>query len=674
MFIRALRNLFNHDPGIRERELQQAFAHFESGELDQCERIVERLIRDNENDPDGLNLRGLIALTKGNHQSARTYFTAAMNVSPEVALYHFNMGNACLAAREVADATVAFEQACALKPDYLGAWKNLGLAYHQCGQYAKAVRALEHTFSLDPSDENCLALAAALTEEGARRRNDSYLAKAKEILCGRVWVGSNQLRAESLMARACEALGLLSEATGHYIRLIELQPNHPGYHNNIARCLTKLGRTSEAAEHYYKTYQLAPDFPEAYSSMLSCLNYGSADSIGMYQEAVRRWEQTVAKPLYPKSPHYDNERSLERRLRIGYLSPDLRQHVVGKLFLPILAKHDRNQVFVACYHVEPRSDDLSRQIAQNADLWRHLSGASDEEIAARIRADQIDILVDLSGHTAYARPLVFARKPAPVQVSWLGYFNTTGLATMDWFITDVYSSGPGQERYFSERLYRLPETRMCYEPYRHMGEVGEPPASSTGRPTFGCLNNLAKINPDVLRTWSRILAAVPESRLLIQSSALKDAPNRKWFIDSCLEHGIPADRLDARAGLPLEEFSKTYSEIDIALDPFPFCGGVTSFDALWMGVPVVTLEQEQLAGRQTLSMLENLGLGDLVAHTVEEYVTTAALLVNDRPRLEGLRRQLRGRFMESPLMDYSQLAGELEKAYRFFWQTWLSGQ
>lgn len=672
MFIRALRNLFNHDHGIRERELQQAFAHFESGELDQCERIVERLIRDNDNDPDGLNLRGLIELTRGNHKSARTYFTAAMNVSPEVALYHFNMGNACLAAREVADATVAFEQACALKPDYLGAWKNLGLAYHQCGQYAKAVRALEHTFSLDPSDENCLALAAALTEEGARRRNDSYLAKAKEILCGRVWVGSNQLRAESLMARVCEALGLLSEATGHYIRLIELQPNHPGYHNNIARCLTKLGRTSEAAEHYFRTYQLAPDFPEAYSSMLSCLNYGSADSIGMYQEAVRRWEQTVVKPLYPKCPHYDNERSLDRRLRIGYLSPDLRQHVVGKLFLPILAKHDKNQVFVACYHVETRSDDLSRQIAQNADLWRHLSGVSDEEIAALIRADQIDILVDLSGHTAYARPLVFARKPAPVQVSWLGYFNTTGMTTMDWFVSDVHSSGPGQEELFTEQLYRLPKTRMCYEPYPQMDAISETPVSRVGRLTFGCLNNIAKINRDVLRIWSRVLAAVPESRLLIQSSALKDEPNRERFVATCVEQGIAIDRLETRAALPIEKFSRTYAEIDIALDPFPFCGGVTSFDALWMGVPVVTLEQDHLAGRQTLSMLRNIGLDDLIARTEDEYVTIVASLANDRKKLEDLRREIRERFIKSPLMDHLQLARELEKAYRFFWQTWLA--
>jgi tetratricopeptide (TPR) repeat protein len=674
MLTRAFRRLFKRDREAHACDLQEAFRYFEAGEIEKCERIVERHFGDDKDGPVCLNLRGLIALARGSHRRARSYFTAAANASPEVALYQFNLGNACLAAGDMATAIGAFERASALKPDYVGAWKNLGLACHQCGQYARAAHALEHAFGLDPSDENCLAWAATLIEDSSRGGNTPSLLLAGELLRGRAWVGNLRLQAGALLARVSEAQGLLSEAADHYRVLISLQPNFPGYHNNLARCLTKLGHASEAALHYFKTYRLAPDFPDAYSSLLSCLNYGPVDSIGSYQDAIRGWEHAIASRFYPRHPVFDNERSPDRRLRIGYLSPDLRQHVVGKLFLPVLARHDRSHVFVACYHVEPRIDSLSREIARNSDLWRHLAGASDEDIAARIRADRIDILVDLSGHTAYARPLVFARKPAPVQVSWLGYFNTTGLATMDWFITDVHSSGPGQDRYFSERLYRLPETRMCYEPYPHMGDVGEPPVSRSGRPTFGCLNNLAKINSDVLRTWSRILAAVPGSRLLIQSSALKDAPNRKWFIDSCLEHGISADRLDARAGLPLEEFSKTYAEIDIALDPFPFCGGVTSFDALWMGVPVVTLEQEQLAGRQTLLMLENLGLGDFVAHTVEEYVTTTVLLANDRPRLEGLRRQLRGRFMESPLMDYSQLAGELEKAYRSFWQTWLSGQ
>lgn len=674
MFIRAFRNLFNRDPAAHTRELQQAFAHFESGELDQCERIVDRLLGDDENDPDCLNLRGLIALTQGNHEGARTFFSAARDASPEVALYHFNMGNACLAAGEVEAAIIAFEQACALETDYLDAWKNLGLACHQRGHYAKAARALEHTFSLDPSDENCLVWAAALTEEGVRRRKDSCLAKAQELLWGKVWVGNDRLQAGTLMARACEAQGLLSEATDHYTRLISLKPNYPGYHNNLARCLTKLGRTAEAADHYYRTYQLAPDFPDAYSTMLCCLNYGPADSIGTYRNAVREWEQAVAKPLYPKHPQFDNARSLDRRLRIGYLSPDLRQHVVGKLFLPMLAHHDRSRVFVACYHVEPRSDELSGLIAQNADLWRHLSGVSDDEIAAQIRADRIDILVDLSGHTAYAKPLVFARRPAPVQVSWLGYFNTTGLATMDWFVTDAHSSGPGQEALFSERLYRLPHTRMCYEPYPHMGAVSEPPVNRVGHITFGCLNNIAKINRDVLGVWSRALAAVPASRLLIQSSALNDKPNRERFVAACVEQGISIGRLEARAALPLDQFSRTYAEIDIALDPFPFCGGVTSFDALWMGVPVVTLEHDELAGRQTLTMLSNLGLEDLIAHDADEYVSIVASLANDRKRLEGLRRELRGHFMESPLLDHLQLAGELEKAYGFFWQTWLESQ
>jgi predicted O-linked N-acetylglucosamine transferase (SPINDLY family) len=579
-----------------------------------------------------------------------------------------------LAHGDLTAAIEAFDRACVRKPGYLGAWVNLGLAYQQIGRYTEAARALERAFSLESSERNRLAWAAALAEDGVRRRDKHCLIRAKECLSSHDWSAGEQIQAIALLARICEAQGLLSDAVALYINAIALKPDHPGYHNNAARCLTKLGRISEAADHYYATYLLAPEFPEAFSSALNCLNYGSSETLGSYQEAVSKWEQSIARRYYPNRPSYENDRSPGKPLRVGYLSPDLRQHVVGMLFLPILERHDRSKVFAVCYHVEPRFDEMSGRISRSADLWRHLFDKSDEEIAAQIRADEIDILVDLSGHTAYARPLVFARKPAPVQVSWLGYYCTTGLATMDWYITDIHSSGSDQDALFIERLYRLPETRICYVPYSHMMEVSELPCKRTGGLTFGCLNNIAKLNPDVLRLWARILERVRESRLLIQSTTLRDGPNRERFIASCLAHGIGRERLDIRDALPIDEFSGTYSEIDIALDPFPFCGGVTSFDALWMGVPVVTLEQEHLAGRQTLSMLKNLGLGDLIASDPNEYVEIAVTLANDTARLEELRRGLRGHFRSSPLLNHRQFTRDLEAAFRHFWQAWLANQ
>jgi predicted O-linked N-acetylglucosamine transferase (SPINDLY family) len=391
-------------------------------------------------------------------------------------------------------------------------------------------------------------------------------------------------------------------------------------------------------------------------------------------EAHRDWARTIAAPLYPIAPTFLNDRDPDRRLRIGYVSPDLRRHPVGILFAPVLDRHDGAAFETYCYQNSARGDGMTGRMRRAAAHWRDVAELDDAALAARIREDRIDILVDLAGHTTHTRLPAFAKRPAPVQVSWLGYFNTTGVATMDYFVTDPHSSPPGQERFYVEKLVRLPATRFCYEPPEFMPEVNALPALRGGDVTFGCFNSLAKINARVLTLWARLLAAVPDARLVLQAGALSDAPNRERFRALAVEQGIPSERLELRPFVAVEDAAASYHDIDIALDPFPFCGGMTSLEALWMGVPVVTLVQEMIAGRQTAALLANLGLEELIATNEAQYVDIAVSLAKDLPRLAALRAGLRERFRASPLADTERFTRDLERAYREMWQSWASGR
>ncbi|QJD31382.1 tetratricopeptide repeat protein [Methylococcus geothermalis] len=641
-----------------------------SEKLDAAEDIVNSVLGRYPANAEALHLAGFIAHRRGDQHRAVELISSAIRHAPDNGLFHFNLGNALLASGATEAGIEALQNSTKLDPERADAWINLGLALIEAGRHPEAVSAFERVLEIRQERDISLAFASALVGAGTMRNEPGMVDRAIALLESKPKSGYERHAAGVILARALEHRNRFSEAIAQYQALLELDPEHVGIRNNLARCQIRLGLADEARQHYRLCVKAAPDKFHAFSALLAGLNYDPDLTPDRHEAEVRNWEKQLASPHYPLNPKFANERDPERPLKIGYLSPDLRQHVVGHHFLPMLEHRSRDRFSVVCYHIGKKEDDMSRRIAALSDDWRHLHGASDDEIADIIRQDRIDILVDLSGHTSNTRPLVLARKPAPVQVSWLGYFDTTGLATMDWFITDPYSSPPDQKQYFSERLHRMPHTRLYYHPYPDMPEVGALPARRNGYITFGCLNNLAKINTQVLDLWAEILAASPTSRLLIQTVALCDKLNLERFRALCVERGMDPYRLDLRPAMPLEKFAQTYREIDIALDPFPYCGGLTSFDALWMGVPVVTLEQQRLVGRQTLAMLMNLELPDLVARTKTDYVSIALGLGNDWTKLERWRSDLRPRFLRSPLIDHRGFAGELERTYRFFWKTW----
>jgi predicted O-linked N-acetylglucosamine transferase (SPINDLY family) len=402
------------------------------------------------------------------------------------------------------------------------------------------------------------------------------------------------------------------------------------------------------------------------------MNYHDGlDAATIFHEHLR-WAERHAARFYPTgdAAQHDNDRSPDRPLRVGYVSPDLRQHPVGFYMEPIISRHQREQVEPFCYS-DARPDALSQRLGNACTGWRNIADWSDDRVAQTIRNDRIDILIDLAGHTAGHRLLVFARRPAPVQGTYLGYVNTTGLATMDYAITDKYLDPPGvHEPFRTEILYRLPRSYLCYIPPTRCDDVGPLPATKNGYVTFACMNNFSKVTPQTLDVWARILQRVPGCRIVLQSDiAAHLAQTRERFARA----GVDESRVQFVGKRPLNEYFALHNTFDIALDPFPHNGGTTTCDALWMGVPVITVIGEHAVMRAGSSILSTLGLPELVANSVEDYIDLAAALAEDPVRLANLRRTMRNRMSNSPLMDLPGFVNDLEAAYRRMWQTWLNG-
>jgi predicted O-linked N-acetylglucosamine transferase (SPINDLY family) len=379
------------------------------------------------------------------------------------------------------------------------------------------------------------------------------------------------------------------------------------------------------------------------------------DAEALYTEA-RRWASCHAEVLRRQRRSYANERSPEKRLRIGYVSSDLRQHPVGFFFAPVVTHHDKQAFELICYAAVRRPDALTAQFRACADRWHEVTGLNDAELAEQIRADGIDILVDLSGHTRGHRLLVFARKPAPIQVTAGGHYDTTGMTAIDYLISDRFHTPAGDERYFSEALTRLPHDYICYGPPDYAPAVAPLPLARQGHVTFGCYNNLAKINERVVALWAKILKVLPGSRLRLQTRELGDASTCARYRALFKDEGVAAGRIELQGHAPHEQLLAAYAEIDIALDPFPYSGGLTTCEALWMGVPVVTLSGQGFCGRHSTSHLANVGLSELVTTTPEQYAAIAVALAQDPERAA------------SPLCDATRYTRDLEAAYREMWK------
>lgn len=548
------------------------------------------------------------------------------SASPEVAIKHFNDGNRLFYEGRLHEAAASYRAALALVPNHPAVHNNLGNALKELGDHTGAAASYRRALALDP----------------------------------------NHYRAHFNLGMVLEAQGEFGEAVARYRRAIAIKPDYAKAYNNMAGRLRVQGRPSEAVAHYRRAAELAPDDRTIRGNMLFCLHYDP----GMTPAAILAEHRAFCATLPVSAAGHANPRDPDKRLNIGYVSADLRRHPVGYFMMPVLAMHDRRNVKVHAYYNYGRTDGISEYLKGKCDVWRPIAGVADERVAEMIRADAIDILVDLAGHTAENRLPVFALRPAPVQATWAGYVGTTGLSAMHYLISDRWQSPPESERFTVEEVIRLPDGYVCWAAPSYAPEVGPLPATAPGAVTFGCFNNLAKLNPPVIALWGRLMRELPQSRLVLKTRELSDGAARERVLGLFAAEGIAAARIALKGWSEHTQLLRRYNDVDIALDPFPYSGGVTTIEALWMGVPVVTMPGERFASRHSLSHLSNVGLGELVGDGPEDYLRIAKALAHDLPRLAALRTGLRDRLRNSPLLQSKRFTRNLEAAFRAMWRRW----
>jgi predicted O-linked N-acetylglucosamine transferase (SPINDLY family) len=459
--------------------------------------------------------------------------------------------------------------------------------------------------------------------------------------------------------------GKLDEAVDAVQRAAALVPTHPGVLCNLATVLLEAGHASESLAVARRGLAADPSFTYLHDALIMVLHYDSATMPQDIRQELDRWQACFAEPLRSSIQPHANDRNPTRRLRIGYLSPDFGQHSVGRFMAPLLAAHDPQAVETFGYANVLAPDPMTAHLQTLAHAWRPILGMSDQAVADQIRDDRIDILVDLAMHTANNRLLVFARKPAPVQVTWLAYPGSSGLSAIDYRLSDDVIDPPDSPNIYVEKT-KLLETYWCYQT-SSSEPVGPLPADRGRGVTFGSLNMSAKLSDAAVSTWGQILARVPNSRLLLHARV---GGQRQRILATFARQSVSPDRITFLERMPLIDFLRLHAEIDIALDTFPFCGGTTTCDSLWMGVPVVSLRGPLPVGRSGASLLTHVGLPELIADSPEGYVQCAVDLAADLPRLRELRSTLRQRMRNSVLMDAPRFARRMECLFREMWIKW----
>jgi predicted O-linked N-acetylglucosamine transferase (SPINDLY family) len=608
------------------------------------------------------------ALTvQGKTEQAVACYERALSLKPDYAEAHNGLGLALAMQGQIDQAIAHFSKAVTLRPNLVAAHNNLGNALSMQGKMDEAVLHYERALSLQPGAAAHNNLGLLLAASGKLDQAVLHYERALALK-------PDHADAHINLGNAFRAQGQLEQAILHYERALALRPDHALAYHTLGGVLALQGKPEEALIYHERALSLKPHDTGGHDGFLLTLNYlPNQDPLAVYaahRDYARRWEAPLSASIQPHA----NDRSPTRRLRIGYVSCDFRQHSVGYFLEPVLAHHDHDRFEIFCYANHLQEDEVTGRLKSFADHWRRLIGLSDEQAADRIRDDQIDILVDLNGHTGHNRLLVFARKPAPLQITWLGYPNTTGLSAMDYRLTDGFADPVGMtEHLHSEKLVRLPECFSCYQAPREAPEVSELPAREKGYVTFGSFNNLAKITREVMAVWARILLAVPGARLTLKNPALGEITAQQMVRKAFTELGIAPERLELLGHDPSPSAHlERYRGIDIGLDSFPYNGTTTTCEALWMGVPVVVLAGRTHAGRVGVSLLSNLGLTEFIAHAPEEYLATAVRWANDLERLSALRKELRSRMAASRLMDGPGFTKKLEQAYRGMWEEWCS--
>lgn len=639
-------------------------AHHARGDMDEAMKHYRRALEVAPGDANANRSWAYAQLERGNRPEAIAHLQKALEVDPGVLQDRLNLAKALAEEHRHEEAIPHFLEVTEAAPDLALAHHLLAHSYRSHGQLEKSARHYEKAIALAPDDY------VTRNDFGVLLHQLGNVAGAIENLKAAIRLNPDFSGARVNLGNVFKSQRKLVDACRQYEKAVESDPEDSSAHNNLGTVLKDLGRVDEGLRHYRRAIELRNDFIEAESSLLLALQYPANVSLDELRQAHVKWAKRWAGRAVPRMDEPANTRDPERPLRIGYVSPDFRTHPIGLFLAPVLEAHDASNYRVVCYHDQFTGDGVTDRLRSLSDEWRQIAGVGNLELARLIRDDGIDVLVDMAGHTANNRLLMFATRPAPVQVTWIGYLHSTGLEQMDYLLADDVSVPPDTAQWFSEKVVRLPECSLCYGLPSDTPDIGALPAIKNGHVTFACFNNLAKITDDVILHWVRILKRVGSSRLVIRNQAFHDEEFRRIYAARLAGSGIPADRVALENYAPRGEYFASYNEVDVMLDPFPFSGGTITCDALWMGAPVVTLAGDRMASRTSASVLCALGLEELVAESGEAYVDRAASLAEDLDRLAMLRAGMRARFRDSALGDAERFTRNLESAYREMWVNW----
>lgn len=669
------------------------------GLQDQAMACYRKAIELQSDHVEALNNIGHLLQLQGHFDEAAEQYKAALAIRPDFADAHYNLGNVYRAMKRSEDALACYRtalqykvmfpdahnnlgtvlkdlgrydearahllQALAIQPDYVEAYCNLGVLESEIGQLEAALTYQRQAIALKPDyPEAYYNLGCVLADMGRRNEAIECYQKAVEL-------APDSYKAYNNMAVMYRESGELEKAITCGEKALAIKPDFAEPYINIGNALSSLGRSTDAIESYRKATDFDSKHAGAYSNLLFSMLYNANITPATLSEEVDRYRRAIEDEFVGQWPKHANTCEPGRPLRIGYVSGDFRNHAIAYFIEQILANHNKSEFEIFCYYNHLLQDLVTERLRKFANHWRQVKTLSDEQMAALVQSDRIDILVDLSGHTALNRLSVFARKPAPVQVTWMGYCGTTGLSAMDYRLTDANLDPPGlTERFHTETLIRLPASAI-FQPAAEAPAVERLPARSDNGFTFACLNNPSKLNEPVIALWSRILKAVPGSRMMLGNAR---AHQEKWLVDLFAKHGVEGERLLLQPRVELPEYLALHNQIDLALDPFPYTGGTTTMHALWMGVPVLTLTGNTSVSRGGAAIMGNFGLPQFVASDEEQYLERAIHFASNLAELEEIRHGLRERIAANPAGNPVAYTRALEDAYRGMWQKWCKTQ
>jgi predicted O-linked N-acetylglucosamine transferase (SPINDLY family) len=637
---------------------------YQSGRHEEADRLLQQALLVEPRSPAACSNHGIVLHDLKRYQAALARYDKAIALKPDYAEAYSNRAATLTELERFAEAVAGCDKAIALKPDYPEAHSNRGNALCHLRRFDEAAASCEKAIALRPGYADALSNRGnALTELG---RFDEALASYDQALAlkpdlAAAWVGRGNVFLN---------LNRYGEAFAAFQQALALKPDSLKALAQLAHYYERHGRMEEAIACYDRVLAVKPDFPEVISNKIFALDLVPQAGFAEHQEARREWWRRVgAKIAAQGSPRHPNHRDPARRLVVGYVSADFRRHSAATTFWPVLAHHDKTRFEVICYSCSAIRDDITKDFQRVADRWVDASQLSDAELAARVCADTVDILIDLSGHSGGNRLGVFARKPAPVQVTAWGHGTGTGLSTIDYLFSDPVTIPEAMRPLYAEKIYDLPCVIMSALPPIELPR-GEPPVSANGFITFGVFNRITKISDDAVAVWARILHGVPDARLLMKDGAYDEPPLRDLMRQRFAAHGIPGARIDFLGSSPREQHLAAFANTDIGLDPFPQNGGVSTWEALHMGVPVVAKLGHTAPSRLSGAILTSIGMDDWVAPTAADYVARAVRFAALPDHLATLRRELPARIAACPSGNAALYARAVERGYRTMWESY----